>query len=217
MVNLIFKDILIQKKTVMYMLLYIVFAIFFMQGVGSNALYVLITVTIAFTVSSGAFAIDEKYGSEKVMASLPITRNQMVQARYLSVFVYAAASILIMASIGAVANLLNIQFIKLNYITPSVIKKILVSCVLVTSISYPVYFKFGYTKARIASFIIFFAFFTSVVTVAENVSDGEASSFLSFINGLSSGSLQLVGGLVLLLVFVVSYFISINCYESKEL
>jgi ABC-type transport system involved in multi-copper enzyme maturation permease subunit len=217
MINLIFKDIVVQKKTVMYMLLYIVFAIFFMSGVGSDALYILITVTIAFTVSSGAFAIDEKYGSEKVMASLPVTRNQMVQARYLSVFIYAAASILIMSAIGAASGLLNIKFISLNYINLSVIKRILISCVLVTSISYPVYFKFGYTKARIASFIIFFGFFSAVVTIAENVNDGEVSSFTNFINSISSGNYQLVGGLILLLIFVVSYFISINCYENKEL
>lgn len=217
MFSLIVKDIIIQKKTVMYMLLYIVFAIFIMQGVGSGGLYVLITVTIAFTISSGAFAIDEKYGSEKVMASLPIKRNEIVRSRYLSVFIYAAASTLIMALIGAAASFLNIQFIKLNYITLLDIKKILTSCVLVTSISYPIYFKFGYTKARIASFIIFFAFFTSAVTIAENVNDGEVSSFTSFISSLSSGNLQLVGGLILLLIFVVSYFISINCYENKEL
>lgn len=217
MFSLIFKDIIIQKKTVSYMLLYIVVVIVFMDGLSSDALYVLITVTIAFAVSSGAFAIDEKYRSEMVMASLPITRSELVQSRYLSVFVYAAASILVMTLVGIMINICNIHFIKLNYITLLDVKRILAACVLITSINYPMYFKYGYNKAKIANFLIYFMFFTAVITISENSSEGKIDSYLSFMSNLSNGSFQIIGGLALVLIFTVSYFISINCYEKKEL
>lgn len=217
MFNLILKDILIQKKNILYMFLYIAIAFAVMDGLGSTSLYILITTTIAFQLSYGAFAIDEKTKGDRIIASLPVSRRDIVLSKYLSMIVFAAGSVAVMSAVGIIGNMFNMKFIRLNYITFSEVKAILFICIFLSSINYPLNFILGYTKAKVLSFIIYFTFFSLAIFLFDNINEEPVKSIIKFFTNGYSGSFQIIGFLVLIVIFLASYFISLNSYEKKEL
>ena len=93
MANLVWKDILILKRYLWLAPLYGFFALFFfrsMPGVGLSAGSVMVT----YMLMLQAFTLDDKNHSEIMLNSLPLRRRDIVLAKYLSVFLYAALVIL---------------------------------------------------------------------------------------------------------------------------
>jgi len=95
MLNLIIKDMIIQKKTFLYVLLYSVFISFAFSslkpiGVG---LYVLNPVITTYFLITYALIYDDKNKSEIILNSLPLSRVDIVISKYISIFVFAAIGI----------------------------------------------------------------------------------------------------------------------------
>ncbi|WP_102274319.1 ABC-2 transporter permease [Cytobacillus massiliigabonensis] len=82
MLNLIFKDILLQKKTLMILLPILFFYLF----TGSSPSYVAIIFCIAIIMN--AFAIDEKSSINLLLNSLPYTRKEIVSSKYIGAIVF---------------------------------------------------------------------------------------------------------------------------------
>ena len=76
MLNLIIKDIVIQKKTLLYALLYTIFAStsFFIMSPNGFNLYVLSPIAINYMFITFALSYDDKNKSEIVLNSLPLKR-----------------------------------------------------------------------------------------------------------------------------------------------
>jgi ABC-2 type transport system permease protein len=103
MFNLLIKDLLIQKKSLWYLLFYIlilllVFTSTSMDGDIAVVLYATCTCFIGYLLIAGACSYDEQNRSEVFLNSLPITRKDIVLSKYLSIFVYTV--------IGLVAGIL---------------------------------------------------------------------------------------------------------------
>lgn len=145
MLALVYKDIICQKKRLWLILLYSAFmhlAFFSLPDLGA---YVAATIGVVYIFVLGACALEEKNRSDVLTNSLPISRGTIVKARYLTgIFFQLAgigASILtgtIIHYFGFSRSLVNLEMLVAMVVAP----------MLLWSLYYPVYFKFGYVKSR---------------------------------------------------------------------
>jgi ABC-2 type transport system permease protein len=77
MLNLILKDLLIQKKTLGFLGLYIIIFSIAFQSVGSGA-FTGIVIAVTYQLVVTASSLEEKAGSDIILNSLPISRGKIV-------------------------------------------------------------------------------------------------------------------------------------------
>jgi ABC-2 type transport system permease protein len=93
MFNLVLKDILIQKKTFVLGLFYIpIMAIAFQHSVTSMIPAGIVGLTYIVLITACAY--DDKYKTDIMLNSLPLHRNSIVLARYMSLFLYYVIGVL---------------------------------------------------------------------------------------------------------------------------
>jgi len=155
MFNLVWKDLLILKNYLWVALLYGFFAIFAFSFMNGGALSAA-TVGVTYMLMGQAIAQDEKNKSEIMLNSLPLRRRDIVLAKYLSVFLYAALAILSFFLAQGVVTVSGIPIL-ISQISLEGIFGALVAMVVLVSIYYPIYFKFGYFRSRWVGMILFLA------------------------------------------------------------
>lgn len=141
MLNLIIKDILIQKKTLLYAFLYTIVAAtgFFTMNDSGIFLYVLSPIGITYMFIYYAANYDDKNKSEIILNSLPLKRDEIVISKYISAFLFASIGIIysiLIDFIGRKTGLLHTMSISLL----DIVSVIAFVCIL-SSIYFPVYFK----------------------------------------------------------------------------
>ncbi len=167
-----------------------------------------------FTLSYGlnTFMLEEKYRTDRFFASLAVRRREIVLSRYFEIAVIMAVHIIL-------AYLANFGFYlagKLKFqLPPGYFSLVLMVVSLLISISFPVYFKYGVTKAmNVISFGImaaFYALFFAVFKIPglfEKIKKFslEETSIMAFI---------LTG--IAILLFVLSIRISSAIYLKRDL
>lgn len=93
MLNLILKDILLQKKTLAFVGLYIVIFMFAFQSIGTGA-FSAIVIAVTYQMVGAVSNYEDKANSDIVMNSLPLTRKAIVFSKYLSILIYSLIAIL---------------------------------------------------------------------------------------------------------------------------
>lgn len=216
MATLILKDILIQKKTVILVLFYSILAIFAFQNLTGGP-FVITGVAANYILFLTAAAYEDKNKSELMLNSLPVPRKNIVLAKYLSVFVYTAISIVayfIVSNIFRIFNLpLNIQPITF----PGIITIFLLAGCMI-SIYLPLFFKFGYIQARILNILIFM-FFSFGPTLLKDVINKNHKYLGWLVKIFENNPGEYTPFIVLgftLLFMVISYLISVNIYNHRE-
>lgn len=215
--KLILKDVLIQKRVLPYLILYIPFITFITGKLDSSGLYVIISLTIAFMLSSNSFALEEVSQSSKVILSLPVTRREVVLSKYLSIFVYIAVSIALTSAAGAISTFFLGDSSRLKYINLSEIIRIAVSCTIVCCIVFPLQFRLGYAKARVATIMVYIMLFSVVPILMDqmrNFSLKEIIILPELLKGASGGCFTAA---LLGVIWLASYFMSTNFYEKREI
>lgn len=221
MFNLIVKDILIQKKTLLYALLYTVFlSITFSSlkpsGVG---LYILAPIITAYMFINFAASFDEKNNSEIILNSLPLKRDDIVIAKYISIFIFAIIGIIYSMLIGFIgkATGLPMYTVSISFLNIVIIFS---SVCIVSSIFFPMYFKFGYTKSIIFNTILFMViFFLPILAIdysgsnPNNIFVQKINYFISTTSSFTQNSLAIIVGLI---IFLLSLMFSLKIYNNKE-
>ncbi|MBW9158847.1 ABC-2 transporter permease [Clostridium tagluense] len=221
MLNLIIKDIAIQKKTLLYALLYSIFApiAFFSKGPSGLGLYVLSPVVTAYMLISFAVSYDEKNKSEIVLNSLPLKRDDIVLSKYISVFVFAFIGIIYSILVGFIGKATGLPVFVASISLLDIIL-VLTSVCIFTSIFFPVYFKFGYIKMNIFNVILVMSFlFVPTATIeyaASNPNNVLVQKINYFINNTSSFTQNSLAIIICLIIFLISLMISIRIYKNKE-
>lgn len=218
MLNLILKDILVQKKTLAFLLLYIIFFMFAFQNIGTGA-FSAIVIAVTYLMVSTVSSLEDKANSDIVMNSLPLTRKTIVLSKYLSILIYALLAIL-----GYMAFSLILTFARLPISAPPItlesLGAALTGVMIMNGIYYPVYFKMGYTKAKIVSFLLFFLFFFGTMTLVKEITRGMPSEQLQSIIGHLSQGLDLQSFLILVgvsfIFLILSFALSVKLYYSRE-
>jgi ABC-2 type transport system permease protein len=226
MINLILKDILLLKKT---LLLSAIYPLIFMFAFQSSGIAVISSSIIAVTyiLVLSACAYDDKNKSDVLWNSLPVGKSVIVLSRYLSVYVFLAIGILLYM---AAYTLVSVTGILLNNY-PLTIESIIAAITAVTllnSIYFPVFFKIGYVKSRMVNFILFFSAFFGVSQLAAFITRNIASgmngsengkfieSAIKFIAGLSDVQIALGIVVIMLIIVSISYSISLRFYKNRE-
>ncbi|MGV8983185.1 ABC-2 transporter permease [Clostridium sp.] len=221
MFNLIVKDIAIQKKTLLYALLYAIIApiAFFSMAPSGFGLYVLPPMATTYLFISFAANYDEKNKSEIILNSLPIKREDIVISKYMSVFVFAILGIIYSITVGFIG-----RFTGLHVFASSIslldIVLVFTSVCIFSSIFFPVYFKFGYIKMNFFNVILaMLAIFLPSITIGyatENPNNIFVQKINYFLNNTSSFTQNSLALLIGLIFFLISLMISIRIYKNKE-
>ena len=224
MLNLLIKDLVLQKKTLWFLLFYIPIFLLVLHSTTMDAdiatvLYATCTCYIGYLLVAAACSYDEQNRSEVFLNSLPIRRKDIVLSKYLSIFVYA----LIGFAAGIVVVLLN-NFMGLGEMVRYPAGKDLIGAlcgiVLIGASYYPLYFKFGSIKTRLLHVIVILAIFlipTGLVWLVDRYSQGTANNLLTQFLSIPDWLQVVVVGMVFLLIFVVSLMGSLRIYENKDI
>lgn len=220
MQSLIIKDILIQKKAFILSSGYSLFILIaFQNQVLAGTSYIMGAMAITYFLLIGACAYEEKNKSEIVLNSLPLTREEIVRARYLSVIVFVAFSLLVTGGMGALMKVMGLPF-PLNYISGKDILGVLTSTVLLVSLYLPIFFKYGYFKARYFNIFLFLFFFfvpnLLVQYFREYRTREDAEELIKFIAGVPDTAFVLGLSGALMVLMVVSYLVSVGVYRRRE-
>jgi len=213
MINLIRKDILIAltKWNVITMIFLSIFYFIILDGISVEKRLLFLAAIVPFFIMQISFSFDDRNKSIRVIRSLPVRAEEVIYSKYLGMMIIFAAVTLVLQAILLVLNLfgLNIGIISWH--------KLLLSGVfimLVTSISFPAYFKLSYSKSRIFNillyvfiFIMLNSFFTSDMDMLYSVS--------KYLDKVNIYFILLV--LVTILIYFISSIISINLYKTRDL
>jgi hypothetical protein len=208
MYHLIKKDFLMQKRHLKLSLLVALFFAAVLASLGPLGLSLSIFV-ISYMLVLGASAQEDKTHGDMLLASLPIKKTTIVLSKYVSVYVFAAYAILVNLGFMWLIRLLHLPIQVLPFALDGLYWA-LVAVTLFSSISFPLIFKWGYLKAKMANFILMFAFVLGGTTLLDRLSQS------SFLNDRTEAE-WLVGSVILLIILLVlSCMLSITFYKKRE-
>lgn len=215
MFNLIIKDILIQKKTVLFTFVYMLFLIVFLKEAGFVSAMVMISYILVIT----GFSLEEKNKSDIMLNSLPIKRRNIVLAKYLSAFIYFGVGVVAYFLTAIVVRLLGSP-ITIHSVTFEEIIGALFAITLLNGIYIPILFKVGYTKSRVVIIVLFFLAFFGGAVLTKISSKIQSNIFINtIINFFTSKSdmqilVYLLGAIIIMILG--SFLLSVKLYENRE-
>lgn len=217
MLNLVMKDFLIQKKTLLLMLAYILVFMFAFQSLGNGA-FAGIIVAVTYSLVTTACNHEEKVNSDIIFNSMPLRRRDIVLAKYLSVIAYTLLASLCYFIITKVVVAVGIKT-TINAITLGSFTGAIFAILVMNGIYFPVYFKYGFIKAKTVSFILFFLFFFGVMSLLNAIEEANAA-WLQPITRLLFDKPNLQASLLLIVAAAIfsvgSYVLSVKLYENRD-
>ena len=217
MFSLIMKDILIQKKRLLFNFAYILLIIFAFQSI-HGAMFLASVVAFTYSLVMTACAYEDVNKSDMMLNSLPIKRKDIVAAKYLSVFVFFLLGTLAYLLLRSVISLLNLP-LNIFPLTAGSLVSGIVSVGLITGIYFPVFFKFGYIKSKIFNFILFFGFFFGLTSLLSAFRDS-GNPFMKAADIFLESQGELVITVILLAAVFIFMFISFSLsaafYKRRE-
>jgi ABC-2 type transport system permease protein len=218
MFNLILKDILIQKRNFLFGVVYILLMILSFQQVG-NPMFAMSVIAFSYIMIQSACAYDDKNKSDVLLNSLPLKRDTIVIARYISTFVFAAISIVYYILLSGIIRVLELPF-KVYAVSLEGITGVLFALVLINGIYFPIFFKVGYIKTKIVNFALFFGvFFGGNIIVQELIKNKDKAfiqAILHFFSEQTDIQIAVELFVVMILLFIISYLFSLHYYRKRE-
>lgn len=218
MFNLILKDILIQKKTFLLNAVYLMIIILSFQQIG-NPMVPASIIALPYVMTQSACAYDDKNKADMLLNSLPLSRDTIVAARYLSTFVFLAIAIVYYIVIAGIISVLRLP-IKVYPLSFEDIVGGLFSVVVMISIYFPVYFKVGYIKSRMVNFVLFFGLFFVVGILIPELVKNKNSQLAEWIIRFVSNqwNVHIIAGMftIMILFLFASYILSLKFYRDRE-
>ena len=217
MFSLVLKDILIQKKYVLFSIIYAFFFSFMFKSTDSSMLFIMIPIMVSYMLIIGACGYDDKNKCEIMLNSLPINRTTLVISKYISTFVFILIGLLLTLATTTILNSLGFGHfnkpMNLENILGPVVGVLLLSC-----LYFPLYFKFGYQKSRYFLISVFFLIFAIPTTLSKIIAKGNTPP--SFIVYLNSQPDSLITTFIIIIAFIIllaSMLLSIRFYLNKDL
>ncbi len=208
MFGLIKKDLLMIKQNLKFFL--IVFIVFLSMTIVNESDMTFILPFMTTMLSISTFSYDTYNKWDAYAATLPNGRKNVVRAKYISTlfivflsFIISILSLLIMNKCGVALDL-----------SASIAELLgcLVASFLIISVMFPIIYKFGVEKGRIALFILSFGITGIAALILKNVQVDIPNSIIDFFNNYYKVLIPLI---VCILIFI-SYKISERFYLKKE-
>ncbi len=218
MFNLVIKDILVQKKSILFALGYCFFLVFAFQSL-EQAGPIAANIAVVYILLINSFGYEDKNKSDIMLNSLPISRRDIVLAKYLSIFVYMGLAILAYMGSSLLVKALRIPIDVVLLSLEGVTTAFLIVA-LMSSIYLPIIFKFGYIKAKLFN-LVMFLFFFFVPTIIVNLYNNPRYHhyFVNFFQEFVSWKNWQIALLLIafsLLILSISYSISVSIYKKRE-
>lgn len=212
--QLVLKDYMVQKKTFLTVLVYCIFIFIFMPQVAN--IYIMGAVGITYILLQNACIQDEKNKSELVLISLPVSRTELVMAKYLSGLSFVGINLIVLSLMGFIFSIFVNPGIQL--IQPIDVFLALSVSLLQVCIYLPIYFKLGYHKGRIVSILLFMVLTFSPSLLLERAKKGAefGRALGTLINHGLDGQLLLIWIFLLIIITVVSIILSQLFYRTRE-
>lgn len=211
MIGIIKRDLVLtfsDTKQRIFMFFMIPFLILAIDTQLMDWLYFMIVVSISYLLILIPFYYDINNKSDSMVASLPISRKEIVIYKYLGVFVYLFISIVYVGIYLWIIN--KIGLVDVDYFSLSMIKKAIPYIMLSMSIVFPINFTFGPRVVQIANMLIYLGMNMTVFRMAQKGIDGSPSQVINLLE--SPGFLIISLG-----IFILSMIFSIKLYENKDL
>jgi len=206
MINLILKDLMIQKTN---------FLILFLTSIAYlaiNTSVIWLGFIFSIIVIMNAFAMDEKTPINQFLNALPYTRKQIVSAKYIGVFVFT----MIILSFVTIGNLI------IHQTFGDWRELLLIFCLVLLFVSYifPFSYKFSsrnlITGSVISVFVVVIAL--KVIGPKDTMTLNEKIGWVATkLFSLQQSQLYIVVGIVISLVYICSWMLSIRIYSKKVL
>lgn len=220
MINLVLKDMLIQKRTFIICIFYSIFAVVvFSSAFQSGGAYIFGVIGIVYMFTFYSNSYDDKNKCEMVLNSLPVNRKDIVTAKYLSVIVFTVIGVIYMVFAAFLLNSLALPISVQNINTSDIVMSI-ASAALMYSIFYPLYFKYGLTKLKMLNTILYlaFAFGPSMLLPYIKSSNSEFIRWISIIVNSSPGCIpEILLFAAAFLIILLSINISTYLYNQRDI
>lgn len=216
--GLIIKDLLQLKsyKRTLIMFIIIFIASSTMQEHTRNVLTVMMTLGLGM-FSIATFSYDEMAKADKYILTLPLTKKEVVLAKYILVI----SSTIIGALLGSLVSIILSLAMKTQLPNLLELLELAIGSIfgigIVEAIQIPFIYKYGAEKGRIQIFIaiaIIAFLLGGIVWIAEKYSINLAAN--SIINGMMN-FLPIILILVTAIIYYISYKIAYKIYDQKEI
>lgn len=218
MLNLILKDLILNKKYLWFALLYSILMLFAFQNYPGEQLIV-ITIGIGYMLMINASAYDEKNNFQIMLNSLPISRFQIVCAKYISILLYAGLAFLSTLMAVFIIQIFHLS-IYTSPLTPLGVISAFFTLSLMSGLYYPVYFKIGYIKSNLIRTLFFMLFFFAPIFLSaylqSELKKPLVRNLLQGINARSSAQLSHILLVSMILFLGLSLALSLRFYEQRE-
>lgn len=217
MYRLIWKDFMIIRRTLWFIPLYAFGMAIAFSNSSAGALSAS-TIGIAYMLLIQANARDEKNKSEIMLNSLPLSRQDVVLAKYLSVFPYVIMGIIFYLLTQGVVSITNIP-IPLGRISLEEVIGVLVGVMGMISIYFPIYFKLGYLRSNMIATLLFLGFIFFSMALINYGLNGDYNILNELMNQLhAQADWQIAIYLLTFMVIIMSgsILLSLRFYSNRE-
>lgn len=214
--HLIKKELIVQKKMLLFGLFYAVFLFFvFANPAFQEFTYSMAAFGIAYITVIGVAQAEYKNNSDVIINSLPVTRREVVAAKYMSILTFTIIALLL---VGLVGSLFHFLIPVLNYrlINTADVFTTAVSIILLAAISLPIYFKTSAQWTRVVNVVVFLVIFFAPAQLAGYMVQNGQQPWASSLAVSQNWQLCLSGLIVLMVILLLSYFISLRIYLHKD-
>lgn len=203
--------VLFNRWNVIFLLLSSFFMLFISNTAISEGQYLFIASTIAFFISISSFAYDEISQSDFIIQSLPVTRKEIVFAKYIGVIISSFIGIFYATLVFLFLSLFGL--IEKDFLQMDIVVLVPFIVLFMTSVCFPLYFKIGYRKTKIVNVLIFMSFFFLMNALIGDL-DKAKSILLSF---TEVSNLEIITPLVIVSLSFLSMILSLKLYTKKDL
>lgn len=196
-----------SKQTIILLIFYIPFLIIVVDSFVPEILYFAIIVFYTYLISTMSFTYDITGKSKYIISSLPISRREVVLYKYISTFVYFLATVVYVGVYLWIIN--SLKFVSVDYFNLKQIINALPVIMVLTSIVYPVYFRFEPKIAQIVQIFLFVFFFTAV----SNTSFTGNKGILKYLGMLQWEYIMIIA----LAMYILSLLVSMQVYKNRDI
>jgi len=186
------------------------------SGVSVSAIAILMAYASLYV--SYPFAIGEKNSIDALYATLSIKRSTAVLGRYVFALTVNVFAGLLACSFSFVV--LTVMQKDFNVLESGVVMLVmLLLCIVIQAVQFPIYYKIGYAKAMYLSYLPFVGLFLITLAVTNFLKDSfSLPQIISFFGWFTANPFvaALLGFFILAGILVVSYRTSLKYYNMRD-
>jgi len=220
MFNLVLKDLMLQKKSIIFIILYgFVLTFTASKGQAGAAHFIYTMCIIGFTYYSVLYAdgYDERYHARMILQSLPLRKSDIVLAKYLSLICYMIFYFVLLLTTSIIFNMFNICPTSNIIEVYDAVAAIIVLNIFY-SIYYPLYYRFGMAFMKFYKIYIFLFLILVPTFWGKALKKVGPSAMNMYVYNLQQNSV-LVSGCVLfsIIILYLSFIASVKICNNTDL